>query len=109
MLVLGTAITSPTASSSEAFSTFAIQYFLDNKKDLHIGSFDLDIMPVIASEYFSPEVISWISGYRSYRRTITDTMGFPVLVSFTTGEIHCYQKTPFIGGLHYRLLRKWAA
>ena len=109
MIILGVGIPDASANGAAAFSSFATSYVIENKKDLGISTFDCNILPVIASQRFAPDVIAWVEGFRPYQKAITDTFEFPVLVSTWTGEIHCFKKTPFLGGLYYKVLRKWAA
>jgi hypothetical protein len=108
IVILGIGIPAATVSGASAFSSFAMRYIMENKKTLNISTFDLDVLPVIAAEGFTPEVIAWVSENRPAHKTLMDRFEFPVLVSTRTGEVWCFRKTPFNAGLHYRVLRKWA-
>jgi hypothetical protein len=107
--LLGIGISSPTPTGVSAFSSFALKYVLDNRKSLGIPTMDLDVVPVVVSEAINQEVILWISENSPLQKALLDRFEFPVLVSTITGEIYCYMKTPFMGGLHHRALRKWAS
>jgi hypothetical protein len=103
--VLGMQLSAPTATGVTKFSSFAMKYIVGKSK----GSMDVDVLAVVAAEDFSPEIISWISEYHPGKKTLLDRFEFPILVSTKTGQVYCFQKTPFNAGLHYRTLRKWAA
>ena len=109
MVVLVIGIPSPTVTGMKAFSSFAVKYVMDDKKTLQVSTIDVNILLVIASEDFTPQVIEWVSETRPEGKTLTDRFEFPVLVSTKTGEVYCFRETPFNAGLHIRVLRKRAA
>ena len=104
--VLGMELPAPTAIGVAKFSSFAMQYIVERMSK---WSMDVDVLAVVAAETFSPGMISWISDYHPGKKTLLDRFEFPLLISTRTGQVYCFQKTPFNAGLHYRTLRKWAA
>jgi hypothetical protein len=72
IVILGIGIPAATVSGVSAFSSFAMRYIMENKKTLNISPFDLDVLPVIAAEGFTPEVITWVSENRPAHKAIMD-------------------------------------
>ena len=112
-IIVATTMDMPTTEAILAFSEFAYQYCTRNLSTIVStaiqkpvkGPLNTYVIPVTISNSFAEDIRDWISKKIPAKHFVP--FNYPVLLAGSTGELYLCKKTPLLGALPWKMLRRF--